>query len=75
MDLLMSQLCIELLCVGASGSVFICTVYKLIWLDSASSTLQVIVLREGKMATGLDYDCREDIEGRMVKELQDVCGT
>jgi len=73
MDLLTNQLCIKLLCVG--GSVSVCKADKLIWLDSTSSTLQVVVFCEGKMATGLDYNCGEDIEGRMDKELQGVCGT
>jgi len=44
-------------------------------LGSASSSLQVIVLCEGKMATGLDYDSRRDIEGGVDKELQGVYGT
>jgi hypothetical protein len=73
MGLLTNRLCIALLCVG--GSVFECKICKLICLDSTSSTLQVIVFCEGKMATGLDYDCRGDIEGRMDEELQGICGT
>ena len=36
--------------------------------------LQVGVFREGKMATGLNYDCRGFIEGQMDKELQGACG-
>jgi hypothetical protein len=75
MGLPTNQSCIESLCVG--GSVFVCELYKLIWLacGSTSSTLQVIVFREGKMATRLDYNRRGVTEGRMDKELQDVCGT
>jgi hypothetical protein len=42
--------------------VFVCNIYKLIFLDSTSSALQVIIFREGKMATRLDYDCRRYIE-------------
>ena len=67
------QSCIELPCV--SGSVFICEIYKLISLGSTSSMLQVNVFHEGKMARLLDYNYREDTEGRMDKALQEVCGT
>jgi hypothetical protein len=55
--------------------IFVVEIYKLMNLGSASSSLQVIVLCEGKMATGLDYDSRRDIEGGVDKELQGVYGT
>jgi hypothetical protein len=66
----MNQLCTELPCVSVTPTWPLLP--TLINTVSASSTVQIFIFRQGKMASRLDYDCGEYAEGRVDQELQSV---